>query len=272
MRLSRVLEAVAEKGLCQSCQESSPRTLHYCVGCRLLVCKPCAGVAIPQIIPLVVCAFCRAQSLLERGEAFAEPEREVLRRQEALVLAASSCYLESRVTRSSTKGNHLTGVRAYQKFAERMGMTPFPAMPMDVVHFISHIVITLQLSGSTAASYVDGVADLHERLVELKLLAVNPCLDATVLQTARKTFTRPSMAKVPLSFPLLKSMVRKCISQRLFDDGWPEDVRDDMGAWVSEKRKKSTRDHYETTPLRIRLLALIELGKGKGSTYYAKTD
>jgi hypothetical protein len=61
--------------------------------------------------------------------------------------------------------------------------------------------------------------------------------------------------------------LRKTLCQALTDDGWPKDVRSDLGAWTS---KKQTIDSYQTTSLRTRLVALASLGQQLGPSYYAK--
>jgi hypothetical protein len=60
--------------------------------------------------------------------------------------------------------------------------------------------------------------------------------------------------------------LRKTLAQVLFEDGWPETVRADLGAWSITHRGI---DAYFTTPNNLRLIALGRLGERQGVRYFA---
>ena len=73
-----------------------------------------------------------------------------------------------------------------------------------------------------------------------------------MLETRRKEFATTSL--------------RKTLAQVLFEDGWPETVRADLGAWTITRRGM---DAYFTTPTNLRLIALGRLGERHGVRYFA---
>jgi len=345
--------------------------------------------------------------------------------------------------RGNTHRNHLTGVRAYLNFASIQNLLAFPSHPEDLVAFLNYEVLIRQVEGGTAANYLDGVDALHQRLLLLGVIKLNPCHHPMVKEakhTVSLNYKRAFLAKKPLALVQLKRMLeavpattrqnahirltvmfiavgcirtgaasvieahyimvkgqvsflasshikfmqcgktgmhylhvqvvadknrnpsmptrevylpeyipelnlypirevtnyisqhqpaslnrfllaypkvngmwsnykpnahgvivghrpnaqirqmimaafpsmspeelkgysttsmRKCLAQTVTDDGWPENVLDDMGAWSTKKAKKST-DSYKTTPVHIRLWVLAYMGQRLGPTYYAR--
>ena len=207
MNLLLKLEALKA---CQRCRATTSPTWLYCVDCRKGVCWGCGGIHIPHSARTVRCVHCLSQDALQRGKAFASPSHETSRREMSVVLAASTNYLQALKVRGSTHKNHATGVRQYLKYAKELNLDPFPATPKDLMNFLSYEILILENQGSTASDYLNGVHDLHQTLLNLGLITINP-VDHPAVKEMRSTVSRnirtAYKAKRPLEFELLFALL-----------------------------------------------------------------
>ena len=164
----------------------------------------------PQIISIIQCVPCRSLGLLSRSRPLDDPTLERERRERITVLSCAAIFLEGLRVRGNTHRNHLTGVRAYLNFASSQNLLAFPSHPEDLVAFLNHEVLIRQIEGGTAASYLDGVDALHQRLLSLGLIQSNPCAHQSVKDakhTISLNYKSAFLAKNPLTIAQLKRML-----------------------------------------------------------------